>query len=96
MHGYLTFEVAAAILLGANGIGSYAVSRSDFYDSRQKIVQIALIWLLPIFGPLLVGGVLWSNYERPSSKGDHPEHKIGDFAWLDGGSVDHQHGDPLT
>ena len=96
MNGYLVFAVTTAILLGANAAGSYAVGRSDFYDSRQKTVQIALVWLLPIFGLLLVGGVLWSNYERPSSAGDHRKHQIPDFAWPIGGADDHQHGDPWT
>ena len=95
MNGYLLFA-AAAILLGANAVGSYAVGRSDFYDSRQKRVQIALVWLFPIFGLLLVGGVLWSNYERPSPAGDRAELKIPDFAWPNGGLDGHQHGEPPT
>lgn len=96
MNGYLVFAVAATILFAANTIGSYALGRSDFYDSQQKAVQIALIWLLPIFGLLLVGGVLWSNYERPSSTGDHPEHKIPDFAWPNDGPDDNEHGGNST
>lgn len=82
MNGHLVFAVAAPILLGANLFASYAVRHSEFYDTRQKVVQIALVWLLPLFGLMLVGGVLWSNYERPSPTGDRPEHKIPDFAGL--------------
>ena len=96
MDEYWVLAVTATILFGANAVCTYAVCRSDFYDSRQKTVQIALVWLLPIFGLLLVGGVLWSNYERPSSTGDHREHQIPDFAWPIGGADDHQHGDPWT
>jgi hypothetical protein len=92
VNGYLIFAVAA-ILFSANAVGSYAIGRSDFYDSRQKAVQIALVWLLPIFGLLLAGGVLWSNYERPSSSGDHPEDKIPDFAWLNSGADGYQNRD---
>ncbi len=95
MNGYLIFGVAATILFGANVACSYAVGRSDFYDSRQKGVQIALVWLLPLFGLLLVGGILWSNYERPSTSADHSEHTIPDFAWPNGALNDHQHGDLL-
>jgi len=91
VNGYIVFAVTSTILVVANIIGSYAVGRSSFYDSRQKTVQIALVWLLPIFGLLLVGGVLWSNYERPSPKGDHPEHVIPDYAWPSGGREDVQH-----
>ena len=96
MNGHLIFAMAAAVLFGANAVGSYAVSRSEFYDSRQKTVQIVLVWLLPIFGLLLVGGVLWSNYERPTATGDHPEHTIPDFAWPNGGSDNYEHGGPST
>ncbi len=76
MSTWLVFAVAAAILFGSNTSVTYAVGRSGFYDSRQRKVQIALIWLLPILGVLVVGGVLWSNYERPSSTRSRPEHKI--------------------
>ena len=93
MNEYLIFSTALAILFGANAFGSFAVGRSDFYDSRQKKVQIALVWLIPVFGLLLVGGILWSNYERPSSTGDHAEHNIPDFA---GGVDGYQHGDRST
>ncbi len=96
MNGYLVFATATAILFGANAVATYAVGRSDFYDSGQKKVQIALVWLLPIFGLLLVGGVLWSNYERPASAEDHAEHAIPDFAWPNGGLDGSQHGDPPT
>jgi hypothetical protein len=58
VNGYLILAVVTTVLFSANIIGSYAVGRSDFYDSRQKTVQIALVWLLPIFGLLLVAGVL--------------------------------------
>lgn len=77
--------------------GSFQLSCSQNFGARgvgKKTVQIDLVWLLPIFGLLLVGGVLWSNYERPSSTGDHPEHKIADFVWPNGGQDDHQHGGP--
>jgi hypothetical protein len=58
VNGYLILAVVTTVLFRANIIGSYAVGRSDFYDSRQKTVQIGLVWLLPIFGLLLVAGVL--------------------------------------
>ncbi len=95
MNGNLIFAGAAAILVCANAVGSYAVGRSDLYDPRQKAVQIAMVWLFPIFGLLLVGGILWSNYERSPLTGDHPEHKIPDFAWPSGSLDDFQRGDPL-
>ena len=91
MNGQMVFAAMATILVVANIIGSYAVGRSDFYDSRQKTVQIVLVWLLPIFGLLLVGGVLWSDYERASRRGDQPEHVIPDYAWPGGGREEFHH-----
>jgi hypothetical protein len=79
MNGYFAFAVVAAILIIANTVCTVAVGKSDFYESRQKFIQIFLVWLLPILGILLVGGVLWSNYARPSSSTAHPEHEIPDF-----------------
>jgi hypothetical protein len=96
LNGYVIFALAATVLFGANAAGSHAVMRSDFHGSRRKAVQIAWVWLLPIFGLLLVGGVLWSNYEWPSSTGDHPEHKIPDFAWTNSGPNDGQRGGSST
>jgi hypothetical protein len=96
MYGYVVFAAAATILLGANAIVSHVVARSDFYDARQKAVQIALIWLLPVVGLLLVGGVLWSNDERPASIGDHPEHRIPDYAGSGGGADPYNPGGPST
>ena len=96
MNEHWALAVAATILFGANAVCTYAVGRSDFYESRQKTVQIALVWLVPIFGLLLVGGVLWSNYARPPSTGDRPEHKIPDFVLAGRGPDDSQHGGPPT
>jgi len=96
VNGYLVFAAAATIVFGANAVCTYAVGQSDFYEGRQKAVQIALVWLVPIFGVLLVGGVLWSNYAKPSATGDHPEHKIPDFVLAGRGPEDYQNGGTST
>ncbi len=90
MSEYSAFLVVTAILIAANTACTFAVGRSNFYGARQKSVQILLIWVLPIVGVLLVGGVLWSNYERPSSSGVHPEHEIPDF--VKAGALDNHAG----
>ncbi len=64
MYEYLILIVLAVTLIGLNAVITYVVGRSAFYSSRQKALQIGLVWLLPIFGSLLVGGVLWSNNDR--------------------------------
>jgi hypothetical protein len=38
-----------------------AVARSDVYSPRQKAMQAALVWLVPVLGTVLVGVVLWSD-----------------------------------
>lgn len=41
--------ICGAIVL-VNGFVSYCVATSDSFDPRQKYIQCALIWLLPIVG----------------------------------------------
>jgi hypothetical protein len=80
---FVVSGVLIALLSGANAGVTYAVGHSAFYDERQKRVQIALVWLLPVFGLVLVGGVFWSNYERPSSRGGSARLEIPDYAWTE-------------
>ena len=64
MYEYLVPIVLAVALIALNAVITYAIGRSALYSSRQKALQIGLAWLLPVFGSMLVGGVLWSNYDR--------------------------------
>jgi len=66
MYEYWIPIALAVALIGLNTVITYAVGRSELYSSRQKALQIGLVWLLPLFGSMLVGGVLWSNYDRSS------------------------------
>jgi len=63
--------VLAVALTGLNAVITCAIGRSALYSSRQKALQIGLVWLLPVFGSMLVGGVLWSNHDK-SSRPRHP------------------------
>ena len=76
---FLIALLVAAIAL--NSAISYAVARSVFYSARQKSVQIGLVWLLPVFGPLLVGMVLWSNHDRTFLPRHPPDVEPGDIAF---------------
>ena len=71
MFGYLVPIVLTVALIGMNAVITYAIGRSALYSSRQKALQIGLVWLLPVFGSMLVGGVLRSNNDRNSSQ-RHP------------------------
>lgn len=87
MNEYWIPIVLAAALIGLNAILTYAIGRSALYSSRQKAFQIGLVWLLPVFGSMLVGGVLWSNYDRSFS----PRHA----ADLESGAIGGT-GDPIS
>ena len=87
MHEHLIPIVLAVALIVLNAVITYAIGRSALYSSRQKALQIGLVWLLPVFGSMLVGGVLWSNYDR-SSPPRHP-------ANLDAGAIAGT-GDPIS
>lgn len=67
MVEYVIPVVLAAALIGLNAVVTYAIGRSALYSSRQKAMQMGLVWLLPMFGSLLVGGVLWSDFDRSLS-----------------------------
>ncbi len=42
------------ILLVLNGLATRAVLRDDFSEAVQKRLQLAVVWLLPLLGALLV------------------------------------------
>jgi hypothetical protein len=50
-----------AALLALNVAITLGVVRSEVYTPRQKTMQLALVWLLLVLGPVLVGVVLWSD-----------------------------------
>ena len=87
MYEYWIPIVLAAALIGLNAFITYAIGRSALYSSRQKAFQIGLVWLLPVFGSMLVGGVLWSNLDRSFS----PRHA----ADLESGAIGGT-GDPIS
>ena len=84
---YLIPIVLAVALIGLNAVITYAIGRSALYSSRQKALQIGAVWLLPVFGSMLVGGVLWSHHDRSF----HPQHP----ADLDTGAIGGT-GDPIS
>ncbi|WP_432724087.1 hypothetical protein R0381_000607 [Jeongeupia wiesaeckerbachi] len=60
----------ALLLIGAglNLAISFAVFRCGLYELRQKLIQISLIWLLPVVGAALIGCFLRSQYESTRSE----------------------------
>lgn len=43
-----------ALLFFGNLFTSYKLIRSDMYNKTQKIFQLLIIWLIPLFGMLFV------------------------------------------
>ena len=58
-HDTLTFGLIAVAVL--NAIVSFAVARSPYYNRRQKLMQIILVWTLPVLGATLFGLFLRSQ-----------------------------------
>lgn len=55
MTTYRVYESVLVMALMLNIAVSVAVAMSGGYSARQKIFQIAVIWLLPVLGAVLLG-----------------------------------------
>lgn len=44
---------------------SVQLFRASQYELRQKWLQLGLIWLIPVFGAIVVQSVLWSEGRPP-------------------------------
>ena len=58
---------AIAIAIANFGV-SVAVLRSGYYSAGQAWSQIALTWLVPVFGVIVVGVFLWSHRQADDSR----------------------------
>jgi hypothetical protein len=70
--------VPVSLLIGlaaANVVVSVALMRTHYYSPAQKLVQILLVWLVPVVGAIGIGVFLYS--QRDNTKFDtraYPEH----------------------
>lgn len=54
-----------------SGVGLYQlwvsilVTRAEMYEPRQKLLQVAGIWLVPIIGAVIVHSMLWTEGKPP-------------------------------
>lgn len=91
MHGWL-FDVAEAVAI-VNLAVSIAIAIHGGYTARQKVAQIALVWLVPALGSMVFGLFLWTQrgsapLQRASS--DAPDRTL---ALLEAAkSIDRQNG----
>ena len=56
--------ILVAIILVLNVKATWVLVRSTYYDAKQKLFQLALVWLIPILGAVLV----WSLATDSSGK----------------------------
>ncbi len=78
----------------ANGYVSYRVVRSHFYERPQKIMQVVLIWLLPIIGGLAAW--VFCKLDMPARRSEHlsSDDQTGSDAWtLEANPPPHEHMD---
>ena len=80
MDRFVVFLIVVAGLLAANLYVSYLVFRAQIYSVPQKFTQIVLIWLLPIFGFLLVRTFLKEAYAASHAASGEG---IGDMSPID-------------
>ena len=55
------------VLVTLDLLATRAVLRDEFSEPRQKVLQLCIIWILPLFGALLVLAV-HRQPEKPSGK----------------------------
>ena len=67
--------IIIAAILAANIFATWVATRSSLVTLRQKYMQVALIWLLPVVGATLVIVVLAPSRgaERSGYEGDSPD-----------------------
>lgn len=66
-HDLFTNALIATMVL--NAIVSIAIACSACYSPRQKIMQIGLVWILPVVGAIVFGLFLFSQYGSSPATG---------------------------
>lgn len=54
---YIVFAIIAAVNLAV----SIAVARSHYYERTQVVLQVLLVWVLPVVGAVIIAMVLRSQ-----------------------------------
>ncbi len=73
------------ILIGLNVKAAIAIWRDTFSECRQKIMQLALVWLLPLIGAIVVLAV-HRPAEKPTRRYSESPDAGEDFS-ISGGSI---------
>ena len=85
--------IATVIALGVINIVVTAwVVRTVHLMPKQKLAQSFLVWLVPVFGALVVASILFANRERKESSSPHIPIE-SDYPGINMGPTHDSHGD---
>ena len=60
--------IASALLIALQAYVSLRVAAYDGYTTSQKFAQILIVWLIPMFGALLVYSFLAADQSTPKKR----------------------------
>lgn len=75
---FALLAVLVTIVLVLNTCATFVATRSLLYDKKQKCLQYLLIWLLPIFGSLLVWFFAHETKPRKISSSTNNQNRFDD------------------
>lgn len=59
------------VLLVMNTLVTRSVLGAEFLEQQQKLRQVAIVWLIPIFGAIVIFVFLRANRERAEPESKH-------------------------
>ena len=77
METIVVLVVLAALVL-ANGLATRVALRDPYSERRQKVAQCCAVWLLPVFGAILIF-FLHRKPEKPSGRYRDSEYRPDDL-----------------
>lgn len=77
----LLLILIASIVLALDIKATWLLSRSSYFDANQKILQLVLIWLVPVLGAVLVW-TLTANIPKRRFTTDLRDHAGNDDGWI--------------
>lgn len=77
----LLLILIASIVLALDIKATWLLNRSSYYDANQKMLQLALIWLVPVVGAILVWS-LTANTPKRRFTTDLRDHTGNDDGWI--------------
>jgi hypothetical protein len=77
----LLLILIASIVLALDIKATRLLNRSSYYDANQKMLQFALIWLVPVLGAILVWSLTTDTPKRRFTT-DLRDHAGYDDGWI--------------